>query len=59
MEREVTGSEAIEAFNTALAYVKAGDYASARAVNLYPSDRVVIEDKIKKAVAASANTTKE
>jgi len=52
----MTGPEAIAAFNRAAELVKAGKYAEARAVEMLPSDRQVIEAKI--AVAASANTTK-
>ena len=49
------GTEALAAFELAAQLVKQGDYAAARAVELLPSDREVIEQRIK---AAIANTTK-
>ena len=50
------GKEALAAFERAAQLVKQGDYAAARAVEMLPSDREVIEQRI---VAASANRTKE
>ena len=52
----MTGFEAHDAYCKALALAKQGDYAAARAVEMLPSDRVVIESRIE---AAIANSTKE
>ena len=50
------GLEALAAFERAAQLVKQGDFAAARAVEMLPSDRVVIESRIE---AAIANSTKE
>jgi len=50
----MTGEEAFAAYTKAARLVKEGKYDEARAVNLYPSDRNVIEKKITAASAISA-----
>ena len=55
----MTGFEAHDAYCKALALVKQGDYAAARAVEMLPSDRQVIEQRIEAAIAKGAKTTKE
>ena len=55
----MTGPEALAAFERAAQLVKQGDYAAARAVELLPSDREVIEQRIEAAIANSTKTTKE
>ena len=50
------GTSALAAFERAAQLVKQGDFAAARAVELLPSDRQVIEQRIE---AAIANSTKE
>ena len=52
----MTGPEALAAFERAAQLVKQGDFAAARAVELLPSDREVIEQRIR---AAIANRNKE
>lgn len=49
----MNGQQNREAFETAAKLVKEGRYEEARAINLLPSDRKVIEGRIQ---AASANT---
>ena len=44
----MTGPQALEAYKRALALVAEGRYEEARAVEMLPSDRKLIEDKIKK-----------
>ena len=51
----MTGPEALAAFERASQLVKQGDFAAARAVELLPSDRAVIEQRISAAIANSAN----
>ena len=52
------GPAALAAFNRAMALASEGKDDEARAVEMLPSDRKVIEAKIEK-MAASANTTNE
>ena len=47
----MTGFEAHDAYCKALALVKRGDFAAARAVELLTSDRQVIEQRIMAAIA--------
>ena len=47
----MTGPEAIAAFERASQFVKQHDYAAARAVEMLPSDRAVIEQRIVDAIA--------
>ena len=54
----MSGPEALAAFERAAQLVKQGDYAAARAVEMLPSDRAVIEQRIKAAIANSTKTTK-
>ena len=49
---DISGPEALAAFNQANALVKAGQYEEALAVEMLPSDRKLIEARI---VAARAN----
>ena len=49
------GTEALAAFERAAQLVKQGDHAAARAVEMLPSDREVIEQRI----AAIANSTNQ
>lgn len=58
---EMTGPEALAAFEKAARLVKDGMYEAALAVALLPSDRVVIERRIaeKNATSANRNDTKE
>ena len=56
----MTGPEAKAAYDRANAFFKAGDYEAALSVEMLPSDRALIGEKIAAAKqAASANTTKE
>ena len=54
----MTGFEAHDAYCKALALVKQGDFDAARAVELLPSDRQVIEQRIEAAIANSTKETK-
>lgn len=45
---EPIGEAALEAYNRAIALVKEGKYDEARAVNVFRSDRMVIEAAIKR-----------
>ena len=44
----MTGPQALAAYKRALALVAEGRYAEARALDLLPSDRKLIEEKIEK-----------
>ena len=52
----MTGPSALAAFERAAQLVKQGDYAAARAVEMLPSDREVIEQRI---MASSAKGREE
>ena len=55
----MTGHEAFAAFERAKEFLKLGDHAAARAVEMMPSDRQVIEQRIEAAIANSTKITKE
>ena len=58
-EAVVNGPESLAAFTQANNLVKLNRYAEALAVEMLPSDRELIERRIKESVAAGANSTKE